>query len=212
MKLRYATANGRLTFEADPSTPREAFEFLASVQEAFEESCCGACGSENVRYEVREFEGVKGQFFKLVCRDCRAQLDYGLLKDGKGIFPKRRGEDGHALPDDGWYHYRPPHPPAGDVPREAPAPPPAKGARPAPPAAADPTTGAELLRRVSDYEARLVAAGRCRPGELMRQIVQAGAKAGHGPDVARWPQEAVALAAEAVRIFEAGRRKASPAA
>ncbi len=101
MKITYTTANGRLTFEMDVTTGKQAFEVVAAVQELFEEPDCGACKSANIRCDVREFDANK--YFKLVCNDCGAQLDFGQHKDGKGLFVKRRGEDKQPLPDRGWY-------------------------------------------------------------------------------------------------------------
>lgn len=110
MKIRYATSHGRLEFEFDASTTKEAFEWLATIQELFEEGTCGLCSGSNLRYDVREFDG--NNYYKLACRDCGATLDFGQRRDGSNLFIKRKDADGNALPSRGWYHYNP-----GDSPR-----------------------------------------------------------------------------------------------
>ena len=72
-----------------------------SIQELFEEPDCGCCQSRNIRCEVRHIDN--NSYFKLVCADCTAQLDFGQKKDGKSLFIKRRDENKQPLPDRGWY-------------------------------------------------------------------------------------------------------------
>src|SRR5205823_2627857 len=47
-----------------------------------------------------------------------------------------------------------------------------------------PKDGAELERRLADYDARLASQGLSEPGELVQHVVQAGVKAGCDPDLA----------------------------
>jgi hypothetical protein len=111
---------------------------------------------------------------------------------------------------------RPPQLPESALPEPKPAPAsaaPAKKqppARPAPekPAAkaaghALPADGAELQRRLSDYDARLAAQGLCKPGELVKHIVQAGVKKGYDPGLSTWSGPAIALAVDETKAFEA---------
>jgi hypothetical protein len=70
-----------------------------------------------------------------------------------------------------------------------------------------PANGADLERRLSDYDARLAAQGVCRAGELVKHVVQAGVNAGYAPDLAAWAGPAIQLAIEETRAFEASRRK-----
>ncbi|HTU19984.1 MAG TPA: Rad52/Rad22 family DNA repair protein [Gemmataceae bacterium] len=70
-----------------------------------------------------------------------------------------------------------------------------------------PANGAELQRRVHDYEARLAQQGVCQPGDLVKHIVQAGVKAGHEADLATWSGPAIALAVEEARAFESRLRQ-----
>jgi hypothetical protein len=118
MKIRYQTASGRMEFEGEASTVKEAFEWLSTVQELFEESTCGLCGQENLTYEVREYDG--NNYYKLHCRDCHATLDFGQRRDGSNLFIKRKDADGNVLPNRGWYRYQ------GNAPKTNAAPTPAK--------------------------------------------------------------------------------------
>jgi hypothetical protein len=73
-------------------------------------------------YEVREFDG--NNYYKLVCRDCHATLDFGQRRDGNNLFIKRKDADGNLLPNRGWYRYQGGAKPAAAAPsltrREAP--------------------------------------------------------------------------------------------
>lgn len=70
-----------------------------------------------------------------------------------------------------------------------------------------PANGAELQRRVHDYDARLAQQGVCEPGELIKHIVQAGVKAGYEADLATWSGSAITLAVEEARAFESRLRQ-----
>lgn len=112
---------------------------------------------------------------------------------------------------------RPPTLPAAALPKKAEPEPVA--ARPAPKTAAAkkegpkiaagtlPANGADLHRRLTDYDARLAAQGICAPGDLVKHVVQAGVKAGYDNDLATWTGPAIQLAVEETRAFEASRRK-----
>jgi hypothetical protein len=107
MKLTYTSANGRIVFEVDVSTGKQAFEVVAAVQELFEEECCGCCKSTKVRCQVRHSGDGKYVYYSLVCGDCAATLDFGQKQDGKSLFVKRQDKDTKAkLPNNGWYHYQ----------------------------------------------------------------------------------------------------------
>jgi hypothetical protein len=70
-----------------------------------------------------------------------------------------------------------------------------------------PADGAELQRRLHDYDARLAAQGLCRPGELVKHVVQAGSQAGHDADLTTWAGPAIVLAVDETRAFEAQLRQ-----
>jgi hypothetical protein len=103
MKVRYATANSRLQFEFEAASTKEAVEFLAVIQELFEETTCQQCGSEHVKFDVRNYDG--NTYYKLRCDDCYATLDFGQRRDGVNLFLKRKDADGHWMPNRGWYRY-----------------------------------------------------------------------------------------------------------
>ena len=73
-------------------------------QEVFEESKCGKCGSENLKFVVRTVDD--NEYFELRCMDCGAKLAFGSMKKGGGLFPKRKDGD-NWLPDNGWTKWNP---------------------------------------------------------------------------------------------------------
>jgi hypothetical protein len=96
-------------------------------------------------------------------------------------------------------------------------PPPPKAAPPvptAPPreaaakAASLPADGKELLRRLTDYDGRMAAQGLWAKGDLLRHVAEAGAKAGHGPELTAWAGPAIELAVAQTKAFEAAARAA----
>jgi hypothetical protein len=91
----------------------------------------------------------------------------------------------------------PPAPPkpAAEAPREA------KGHKPVP------ANGAELRKRLYDYDERLAGQGMCKQGDLVKHVVQAGVAAGYEPELDAWSGPAILLAVEETRAFEAGLRK-----
>jgi hypothetical protein len=96
--------SGRVVFECDVANPKEAFEWLSALQELFEESACGLCEQNHLAYDVREHDG--NNYYKLVCRDCHAQLDFGQRRDGNKLFAKRKDAEGNVLPNNGWYRWQ----------------------------------------------------------------------------------------------------------
>ncbi len=85
----------------------------------------------------------------------------------------------------------------------------AQPAKPAPapkPVHQPPANGAELQKRLKDYDAKLAAAGVCRPGELVGLVTSSGVKAGYDPDLAKWDGPAILFAAEQTKQFEAAAR------
>tara|TARA_B100000085_G_C18456555_1_gene477107 strand:+ start:298 stop:633 length:336 start_codon:yes stop_codon:yes gene_type:complete len=105
MKLSYTTANNRITAEFEADTHRELFTQISKFQEVFEESKCGKCGSENLKFVVRTVDD--NEYFELRCADCGAKLAFGSMKKGGGLFPKRKDADGNWLPDGGWTKWNP---------------------------------------------------------------------------------------------------------
>lgn len=110
MKVRYTAGRISTEFEGDQV---DIFGQLAEFQEIFEETNCGKCDSESIRYVVRNVED--NSYHELHCKDCRAKLAFGQHKKQtkKTLFPKRRAGKNHAtgldegtyLPDRGWLRW-----------------------------------------------------------------------------------------------------------
>ncbi len=101
---------------------------------------------------------------------------------------------------------RPPVLPRTALPTRTVAPPPKRSALHALPA-----DGAELQKRLFDYDARLARQGLCAQGDLIKHIVAAGVKAGHDADLANWNSDGIALAVQETKAYEAEmRQRAAP--
>lgn len=70
-----------------------------------------------------------------------------------------------------------------------------------------PANGVEFQRRLYDYDSKLAAQGLCAAGELVKHIVQAGVSAGHEADLSSWNPDAMVLAVEETKTFEAKARQ-----
>jgi ribosomal protein L40E len=105
MKLTYTTKNGRLKVELEGDSQKDLFEAISKFQEVFDETSCGKCQSENLRFVVRNVED--NLYYELRCLDCGARLSFGVHKKGGGLFPKRKDNDGKWLPDGGWLKWNP---------------------------------------------------------------------------------------------------------
>jgi len=105
MDVTYRTADGRLEFRFQAETDKVAFATVASIASIFElDSACGHCGSKAIVPEHRNAGGY--EYYSLRCRDCLSQLDFGQLRDGGGLFPKRKDKDGRKLSDGGWHFWQ----------------------------------------------------------------------------------------------------------
>ena len=103
MKVTYQS--GKLSVQFDCETQKDLFSQLSSFQEVFNETQCGKCGSENLRFVVRHNDG--NEYYELRCLDCGAKLQYGVNKKGGTLFPKRKNAEGEWLPDRGWTKWNP---------------------------------------------------------------------------------------------------------
>ena len=104
MKARLALLHGRLIVEAEGTDPKVLFKELGAMAEVFEaDVCCGACGSEAIRPNVRTVDGF--DYYSLHCSQCHAELSFGQRRDG-GLFAKRKHEDGKPLADGGWRRWQ----------------------------------------------------------------------------------------------------------
>tara|TARA_R100000808_G_scaffold63_1_gene511 strand:- start:8332 stop:8682 length:351 start_codon:yes stop_codon:yes gene_type:complete len=100
MKINYTSRSGRVSVELEAETQKDAFEQLSDFQEIFDEIACGKCASENLRFVVRNVDD--NQFYEIRCSDCGARLEFGSMKKGGKLFPRRKDKDGNWLPDRGW--------------------------------------------------------------------------------------------------------------
>lgn len=100
MKVKYTTRSASLSVEFDVTSQKQLFEELALFQEVFDECACGKCGSENLKFVTRTVDD--NTYYELRCLDCGAKLTFGVNKNGKTLFPKRKDENGQWLPDRGW--------------------------------------------------------------------------------------------------------------
>lgn len=104
MKAILKNGTGRLLIEVQGETVKDLVRQIAIVQEVIDaDDICGACGSSHIRFRVRVVE--KYEYFELVCEACTARLAFGQLREGGGLFPKRRGEDNAPLANRGWLVY-----------------------------------------------------------------------------------------------------------
>lgn len=105
MEAQYKTRDGRLLVKVEAENQKGLFRELAAAQEVFEsESECGCCHSQELRFRVRVVD--ENEFYELACH-CGARFEFGQHKKGGSLFPKRRAEDGSALPNRGWAKWEP---------------------------------------------------------------------------------------------------------
>lgn len=106
MKLNYNTEDGRMHIELAGENVKDLFERLSEFQEVFEaDTECGCCHVKSVRFLARKVDDYK--FYELSCRACGARMGFGQAKQGGGLFPKRKDEDGEWLPNRGWAKFQP---------------------------------------------------------------------------------------------------------
>lgn len=104
--------NKNLSVEVSGESDKELFSQIAKAQALFEDSVCGHCGSENIRFVVRQVEG-DNEYYELHCKECGHKLVYGHAKSGymypkryetnkKGIAVKDESGKPKFLPHKGW--------------------------------------------------------------------------------------------------------------
>jgi len=112
MKVEFPVhLDGKVIFISNEvSDPKEAFKFIAVMQEMFSDLVCTRNGhkSECVRLRVREDED-ENEFYEAYCysgdKECyNARKAYGVYKDKKkGLFQKIKDDKENTyLPNNGW--------------------------------------------------------------------------------------------------------------
>jgi hypothetical protein len=90
--------------EVEAADIKGLFHAIADVQEVIDaDDKCGRCQSNEIRHQVREVEQYK--YYELVCESCAARLQFGQLRVGGGLYPKRKDPKGKLLPNRGWATY-----------------------------------------------------------------------------------------------------------
>lgn len=82
-----------------------------------------------------------------------------------------------------------------------------KAEKPKPAGSGLPANGAELAKRLGEYDAKLANQKLGTAGALLAHVTQAGVKAGYAADLAQWSGPAIEFAVEAVKAYEAELRK-----
>ena len=100
MRLTYR--GSQFTLEVEVGSLKEALACLSEFGGVIGQSVCGACGSDRVRYVVREAQSYT--FYECACCDCSARLSFGQTKDGR-LYPRRKDKDGNWLPNNGWVKF-----------------------------------------------------------------------------------------------------------
>ncbi|MCS6863784.1 MAG: Rad52/Rad22 family DNA repair protein [Gemmataceae bacterium] len=77
------------------------------------------------------------------------------------------------------------------------------------PASRWPQSGAELHRRLQNYDAQLADQHLCPRGTLLAHVLEAGVKAGYSANIGDWDGAAIRLAVDTVREFEKTLRKSA---
>jgi hypothetical protein len=105
MTAKLTLLSGRLLVEASSTDVKTLFREVGLMAEIFEaDDHCRSCGSESIRPACRTIDGF--EYFSLHCSACGAELSFGQRKDGTGLYPKRKTDDGTLLPDGGWKRYQ----------------------------------------------------------------------------------------------------------
>lgn len=90
-----------ITLEVECRDQKELFDSIAGLQDVFQNTKCGKCGSV-AKFQTRTVDA--NQFFEARCTNpkCRAKLSFGCHKTGNTLFPKRSDDDGKYHKFNGW--------------------------------------------------------------------------------------------------------------
>lgn len=101
MKVRYNSIDGRFSVDLE-GDQTQIFAQVAAFQEIFENTKCGKCGNEDVRFVIRTNDDV--DYPELHCQNtkCGAKLTFGKRKVGGALFPHRKNSEGEFISGNGW--------------------------------------------------------------------------------------------------------------
>ena len=105
MELTFTNTTGKLTLKTEAPTPIAAFETIAMFGDVFDETKCGVCGSEHIRFDVRRPKTFV--YYNLVCRDCGCRLDVSQHRDKVNLYIDRKDANDQPKHNAGWYKYTP---------------------------------------------------------------------------------------------------------
>ena len=98
-KLSIQTRPGT-TIHLDGDDPKKAIAILTKWDAMLTEQHCGACQSPQIVPRHRQAQGY--DFYNLSCLKCGHRLEFGQLREGGGLFPKRKDDQGNWLENNGW--------------------------------------------------------------------------------------------------------------
>ncbi len=102
MKVMYRA--GAATIEVEGRDTKDCFAQIAAAAEVFGHEECGACGSHDIRPQVRERDG--NHYYEIKCGKCGAEFAFGQKRADGSLFPRRRDKDGNWLPNHGWVKWQ----------------------------------------------------------------------------------------------------------
>jgi hypothetical protein len=108
MLIKFVPKQG-LEIQLEAATQVDAITQMSQLGEIFGIKSCGACGSEDIRWQVRKVSKQVGkkienyEYIELVCNKCKARLSFGRFSDDpNSVFPKKKDAEGNWLKNNGW--------------------------------------------------------------------------------------------------------------
>lgn len=107
--------NDKVTLHAEGDLVQDIIKQISACEDVFEDTVCGACGSDDIRFVHRVVD--ENEFFERKCMKCFAKITFGTSKKDKKLYPRRyeidakgkavRDKDGRAkhIGKNGWVKY-----------------------------------------------------------------------------------------------------------
>lgn len=99
--------DGTLEAHVEPKTIKDGFRAIGEVRAFLIAEPCGCCKSKNTFPSFKTPKGYK--YYQWECADCGAVFQFGQTQEGDNLFPKRKDQNGAALPNKGWAKYQDGH-------------------------------------------------------------------------------------------------------